>query len=91
VEAFAIEQLEFLLLKVLHLTGVVRENLITITEQVHLKIIHLKLEIKVLDCVLVAAHLDACIIHISRCFDLLVEGLLDTRMLPGPCLVHRFV
>ena len=92
VVTLAIEQLQFLLLQVICLVGVVRDNLITILQHVHLEIIHLDLEIKVLDCLLVTDHLDACIFEISRCFDLLVEALLDTRMLPTPLIVvHRFV
>ena len=89
---FAIQKLELLLLEIIHLAFVVRHDLITVMEHVHLQVVHLDLQIKVLDRLLVANHFDTSILEISRCLDLQVEALLDTRMLPGPLTVfHRFV
>jgi len=90
--SLAIQKLEFLLLKIFYLAFVVRHDLITIMEHAGFKIIHLDLQVEVLDCLLVPNHFDASILEISRSFDLLVEALLDTRMLPSPLIAfHRFV
>jgi len=91
VVALAIQKLELFLLKVFYFGLVVRHDLIAIMQEVGLKIIHLDLQVKVFDCLLVPDHFDASIFEISWRFDLLVEALLDTRMLPGPLIVcHRF-
>jgi hypothetical protein len=91
VVALAIQKLELFLLKVFYLGLVVRHNLVTIVQEVGLEVIHLDLQVKVLDCLLVPDHLDTSILEIKRSLDLLVEALLDTRMLPGPLIVcHRF-
>ena len=91
-ETFTNKKLEFFLLKVFVLTHVVVKYFAILHEHLHLQPIHLQLEIKVFDGVIMTAHLDASVITISRRWNLLVEALLDTRMIPSPVLVlRRFV
>ena len=89
VEALTYQQLEFLLFKLLKLADVIRQHFLTILDHVKFKIVHLQLEIKIFYCMLMTVHLDASVICISRCFNLQVEGVLDTRMLPVPLEVRH--
>jgi hypothetical protein len=85
---FANKKLELLLLQVFVFIHAIRCYLITIFDHVNLQLVHFKLQFKIFDGMEMTIHLDASIFKIRRCWNLLVEARLDTRMKPIPFGVH---